>query len=752
MEAPAAPEAPAEPGAPAPEPAATGLAPPSGSATETPPLFLEIEVTQSEPQLENIFLAKGGPMAAAAARGETDFALTGSEYSSFAKLSDEFATVIRMPVPASLVEASADKPQTVEIDNRAKLIVCGSRVGAGINGGLCSTVAGSGSVYLPTLFRPGHSTISLKYSNWEAHTSVVAASAVRLVDEAGRRYSVTFTEAPERNVALKRAEEIVGKWAEGAWQKRTAANGLRYPLSETLTKSVARVTAGINDSGYDLVHDVVEMRVPYSYQTINSLLEQTVLVDLEFVPEEIATFLGETAAPGKKAASWGRTLAASLSMCANLLVSYRADGRTAIGTDGSKSVAAESWLRQAPRTPMEANDCDGSAILAASLARTIAQAPAEVLERYEYINAAKNTLVPHYTVGVSVLGASAAEASGGGGAAVAGHAATIMIDTLGLLKALEKGAVATVGGAPVVETDRRAAVAQARFDACFSPEVVASLPEEERAELASWATASGLDTGLDSYAVEGTTPASPILHATGKKADDAARNAKLDQAALEKAAPNVGRSIKILYVGGRDEEHKHKFYHDFVEFNLGRSHPLWSAPAVRELGCASSQIVLCQEASRVSGAIGAAGATPRDLVVGAYSAVPLVVADGPTAALLDYASEAADLDVLPPRPPGTQLNAFESAQLARSLASLGALDDAMKAKDADGADDAHTVAYTLAYSTLVNNPLGVEHLCERLKAVAANGMVDALGIAGLATDAHGQDAGRLVVVNAQIAV
>ena len=81
-------------------------------------------------------------------------------------------------------------------------------------------------------------------------------------------------------------------------------------------------------AGYNLVHNVVEPHVPYSWPTINSMMENAVQVDLEFIPEDIAQFLGDTKKPGKKAASWGRTLAASLSMLGNFLVSYRADGRT----------------------------------------------------------------------------------------------------------------------------------------------------------------------------------------------------------------------------------------------------------------------------------------------------------------------------------------------------------------------------------------------------------------------------------------
>ena len=100
---------------------------------------------------------------------------------------------------------------------------------------------------------------------------------------------------------------------------------------------------------------------------------------------------------------------------------------------------------------------------------------------------------------------------------------------------------------------------------------------------------------------------------------------------------------------------------------------------------------------------------------------------------------------MPPRGPTTQLDAYRSGQLTKSLAALAALDEALKAQDDNGSG--HTVAYVLAYSTLVHNSLGVEHLCQRLKAVATCGMVDSLDIVGLATDVNGAQAGKMVVVN-----
>jgi hypothetical protein len=738
--------------------APTGIAPlprHSGPPSNLPKLYLEFESTQAEPALEKIFLGSGGSIAAAAARGLTDFAISGAPHATPMRLSDEFSTVVRIPVPADSVSPNGDKPYTADFDNRAKLLVSSSRIGAGINGSLVTTVAGQGAIYLSNLFRTatGSTQVPLTYANWQAHSSVVAAANVRLIDEHGRRFNVHFRENKERDAALKAAEDVVGSWANGAWQMRQSS--MRYPHSPTLTKAVARVPCGINDSGYNLVHNVVEPHVPYSGSTIHSMMENAVQVDLEFIPEDIAQFLGDTKQPGKKAASWGRTLAASLSMLGNFLVSYRADGRTRITPEGSDVAAAESWLDQAPRDPCEGNDCDGSGIVIASLARAMAQAPEEVLREFEYINAAKNMIVPHFTIGVSVLGASSAEASSGGGAAknapLAGHAAAIMLPTLDLLNALEKGGAATVGGTPVLAPDVRESTAEARFKACFSDEICASLPEEERAELRDWSSAKALqmELGLSAYGIEGTTPASPILYASGEAGATAASNAKKDEKAFAKAAPNIGRSIKILHQGGHNPQCPHKFYADFVEFNLGRSHPLWVDPQVRSLNAATTQIVFGNEASRISGAIEAAGVSPRFLVTNNYTAVPLVTTNTETAALLDYASQQAELDIMPPREPCTRLSPFLSKQLGRSLTALSSLDEALKGNDdADG----HCVAYMLAYSTLVNNPLGVEHLCSRLRAVAATGMVDALDVRGLAQDDNGAEAGKFVVINALIPV
>ena len=537
---------------------------------------------------------------------------------------------------------------------------------------------------------------------------------------------------------------------------RTAEDGLKYKYSPTLTKCVAKTPCGINDTGYALVHDVLEMRMPYSWPTMNALFKNAIEVELEFIPEDIATFLGETKAPGLKAAAHARSLGAALSMIAALTISYRADGRTRVTAAGAQeATAAESWLAR-PGGPDELNDCDGGGILTQAMVNAVGKAPPEVLAEHEFLNAVKNIAFPYYTAGVIVLGASGAEASSGGSGAsaeqqLAGHAATLLVPTLHLLRAAEKGGQATVGSAPVIEPAKRDEVAAARLADCFPPEVLATLPEEERGPLERWSTAKLHATGLVTYGVEGTTPASPILYATGKTAKESEANATRDLAALAKAAPNVGRSIKILHVGGRAPGNPHRFYHDFVEFDVARSHPLWSGEQTRAVGAATTQFVLGKPANRVSGAISAAGATPRDLVTEEYAVVPLVVANGETAKILDYASVEAAADVMPPRPAGMRLDAHQVGQLTASLTALAALDDALNT-DADSGTSGHTVAYILAYNTLVNNATAVDHFCNRLKAVAVSGTVDALDVPGMAYTHEGAEAGKFVVINACIPV
>lgn len=786
----------------------TNAADPSNTP-KLPNLTMEFEALQSEPPVEKIFIENGGTLATAAARGATDFAVSGASHCTTFRLSERVPTVVRIPIPTDMISVNTDQEFTINMDHRAKLLSSTTRVGASINGSVVDTVAGQGYEHLATIFRSNNNSvlIPLKYANMLSHTAVIAASSPRIVDDNGRRYSIVFTTNDERDMALKAAEQVVGQYANGAWQMRQ--NSLVYHPSPSLTKCVAKVPVGVNESGYRLVQDIVARQTAFSYTTINSLLENSVKVECEFDEKETERFLNETKYPGMAAAGWGHAVASGLSLVVNSLFCYRADGRTRVGVNGCEVDVSEYWAED--EALMRADDCDFTAMAAVSTVKAINDAPKSVLKTHPYINAVRNVIFPHFSVGVTVLGASSPEASGGGAhgggsggestgcasgdgveayetancagrpeamndaghiedaektkemnelkgihtsdvsGAVAGHAAVLMLNNLDLLKALETGGNASVSGKAVLDADKRVPIAEARFKAIFSEEVVSSMPLEEQKHFASWSTAKQLAHDMSSFAIEGTTPASGILYSSGKAAADKLERVKRDDMAFAKASPSVGRSIKILHVGGQDSNNPHRFYRDFVEFNLGNTSPLWTDPNVRAIGAATTQLVLSKQPNKISNSIDSVGATPRDIAVGSYAAVPLVTTNHETASLLDYANEQTLLDVMPPRPPNIELSPHASTGLSQSLQALSKLDDHLQSSGDAADNDGHWVGYLLSFSTLCNNPMAVRHFCERLASVSNKGLVDSLDVKGLAHTTQGAEAGRMVVISTLVA-
>jgi hypothetical protein len=311
-----------------------------------------------------------------------------------------------------------------------------------------------------------------------------------------------------------------------------------------------------------------------------------------------------------------------------------------------------------------------------------------------------------------------------------------------------------VAGEPVAPDPER--LNRARMEAVFTDAVLAELPEEERALLRGGGSALEGDgpvavaaQKLQPFAIEGTTPASPVLYvADPEQRADAARDAEKDMRAFAAAAPNVGRSLKVLHVGAASETDPHKFYHDFVEFSVHGGHPLFQDAALREMGHAATQFVLTKLDGRA--AIDEAGASPRALCTDAYGVVPLHEVGALEGRVLDIASLRSKADVIPPRAATFRLSAEQTRDVRRSIEALKALDAKLEKTEVPG----HCVAFILAYSTLVNNPLAVEHFCDRIAACSRAGVVDFMVVEGLAF-AEGedeQDEGHFVVVNSVMEV
>jgi hypothetical protein len=725
---------------------------------EKPVLELTFSATQSEPDYAKLFLSTGGSINAAAGPGKTDFSLTGSETAETKQLQKTTPVSIAIQLPQSIYAVENDQ---VVIDSRVKLNVVANRTGAAINGTIVDTHAGAGSMYLSTLLDAGqkktHVQLPLIYGSLAAHSATIGASQAQIIDDAGCVMDVVFKKDDASEEALAAAEQAIDAWAHAAWDRRES--GLVYTPSPSLTKTVAKSPVGINDKGYDLVHNILDREFPFDIDTLDSLLENATGMELDYDDLQVIHFLEQTSTPSLEASLWAQTIAAACSTVANYLISYRADGRTAMAPTGSAFVPVESWLHTAMRTPLDANDCDGSALLVTSLLQRAIDASADELETHKFVRAVRNAVFPYYVVGVTVVGATAAEASEGGGGTehVAGHALALMVPTLSLLTALDKATTNHTVKATKLATDPHV-LRGARFGAVFNEEVLEQLPTDEQAVLAQGpevvrammdAATESNEIGfhsLVSFAIEGTTPASPCIFVdSSEKMKRATSEARRDATAFAKLAPNVGRSFKTLYAGGSGKN-PHRFYRDFVEFSVHPSHPLYASSTIRKLGHATSQFVFA--ADTIHENLGEAGVSPKQLVKNQFLAVPLHAVDEPTAQILDFASAKAKADVVPRRRGIMQLSAAQTRDLTTSLAALKELDKNLSKKEAVG----HPTAYLLSFATMVNNPKSIEHFCDIVSKRAPAGELDFKITKNLAL-AHGtgEQAGIFVVVNAVIA-
>ena len=783
---------------------------------------LRFDATQAEPNFAAHFLAGGGVLGSAAGAGQTDFSLTGSTEAVNVQLEGTTITEVAIEVPEHILGKLdyAASDGTLYIDARAKLNACCSREGAGVNGTYVTTHVGAGALYLRDVLDTGghpHLQFPIVYGTLGAFSAVIGISNVRfeLRDAAGAPItglrSILLEDTLEVDGLSALAETEVDSYARRGWTRRY--EHVKYIHAPTLTKTVARVPVGVNDSGYNLVPFVVDQDFPYGTRVLDGLLERAIAIDGSPAgkchaldgddPDDYrlralkrptpGEFLEATRVPGLRAAAQAPIVATALSDIANFLMPYRADGRTVLQTAGSGFTAVESWLRTTQRRWDEANDCDGSALLIVSMlqlakkegARIAALPPERGAERdawiaaHPYVWALRNTVHPHYTYGVAVVGAAAAEASdlpkkqcGDGGSCadatpLAGHAIALMVPTVQLLHALHDGSQQTIGGAPV--TDDVRTTHGKRFEAVYSTSVRAELADPAEAE---WLQTSPVDFGVrpgeatDAYAaqraamaqlepqaMEGTTPAASGLVAGAGMYDAVAAGVQLDNCAFAAAAPNIGRSRKILFVGGAGESHR--FYHDLVEFDLPGDHPWFRSPELREQCEACGQIVFAPEPTVEFGdeneaaPMDRAGVSPADLVRRTYVAAPLATVNVAQSEALDHAAARAVFDVMPPRPAsGRALSAPEAKRLRQSIAHLHDLNASFAGTGGEG----HPVAYILSYATIVHNPTATKHFCRQIAAAATTAHADILTIEGLATYPDGAEAGHFAVVHAMVKV
>ena len=743
------------------------------------------EVSQHAPPYKDNFMATGGSLDAAAAPGDTDFALTGASESLCTTLHGSGRdTHIRLPIPTSQIVgehagiAAGGKPgilvageaggehvpataaPMLHLAADTRINISTSRMATAVNGTMGTSVAGEGSVHLYDLLKQGgHGQVGMAYGSWLAHAACVAIHNARVlrVDAATGAETtadVTFVARPaEVSSAVQNADGLLQQYVDAALQMR---EHIKYAPSPMLTKTVFCAPVGIAGNGYSMLHDILVRDSPIGTAALESLYKATIANDLLHDSETLDAFMRDTKAPGLTAARCARTVASATNLAVNYLMAYRADGRNVIGTNGADFAVAENWQAAAARDGKTLNDCDGSALLAISLLQHASEIGADAAAEYPHLNAVKNAMFPYYQRGIAIVGATSAEASHVGDAAspVAGHAVAVLIPTMQLLHSLSKAMPMKVGATKqtVAPVKTRALVEEARFAALFPSHVMEQigLPADERSRTQTYHVAKHSLEPLMPYAIDGTAPMSVQMHLLDDtRRASAAVSARMDEAGFRRVGPSVFRAVKALHTGPNDV---HMFYKDFVELTLPRTSPLYTNRAIRMHNAAATQFVFASDARCDGVHVAAAGATPRDMASGEYALVPMVCMNAETSDVLDVASELAAKDIMPPRRrQPSKLSPFETGCLKASLAHLQRLDAHWAAETNKSAKE-HVVSYEVAYSTLVHNPKGVAAFVDAVSRVSGSGHIDKLRIRDFATDANKEDAGWYVSVNASVQI
>jgi hypothetical protein len=763
-------------------------------------VFLKATLARVEPNLEEIALTAGTSLGAAAARGFTDMAITGSDTSE-----TMFLTTKESDVMLPIYDATWNDPKRRwEINDRVSLNMTASRYCAAVNGVLVESMSGQSSAPLAHLVTKANGgtgrscAMELTYPNWPAIGAVVGVCDAHITDKNGTPVNVHFPTDKEIDERHLKASGVLEGIYKQSWKTRMQAV---YPDAPRLTKSVMRVPTGIDFSSFDAASNVVDKPFCFSAETFEAIMASMLRVELGFDDGEIAKITNTAKATadtpgvleGMDAAVYAPNWASALSSAAGFVIPYRADGRTALLPTGLKTFSAESWLAEAGRAPFAADDCDGSAAFVTSavafvnnLFETTGVDLASNRAKYPHLFAMYRALV-HFEPSVAVLGANAAHAGDSGKGSmkdkahpkkqIAGHAMVILIPKLQLLTALYEGSqlilpdgkdirtAKKINSRPVLDQDAKIdaeALAQERLDAFYPQTAIIPLPQRERQELlgASWTDVyaklkdgSSRFASLKPLAVEGTAPADSRLHtptvtAEGRRDFETRHKMGLfERKVAKRLSPSIASVTKTLDSG---DDNKHGFYSAFVELVFSLKTPLFTKSSVQRAGQATAHVALVNLNASDSSMVGDAGVTPEDLHCGIFAAVPLWKLGTNDAATMASASAEVRANTLPRRRVPVRLHAHQSDTFADACVQLEEIETILK--ENEPAANGEHVNVILSYSSLVHNPQSVTVLKEMLRSIkGVSGHVDRAPIPGLAVHATGDtathEAGLLVTLD-----
>ena len=719
-------------------------------ANSTPKrVFLRFNASVEAPDCAGIFMEQGGKIESVSVLWQTDFSLTGSTNSVNISCPYKGTCSVEVDLPNGYVVNDDDE---IELPSDTRLNASTQCMATAINGTLATSLSGEGSDYLYyAALSKSHYQIGMRYKTYLAHSSTLAISNLLVLstDEHGneKRHRLRFVKPTDEDVGVVKAgAKIAEMYAKQGYNMRDL---VVYKPAPALHKTVYSELVGINNLGYNFLHAILDRESFLTLEALNDLLKSAVWCECDKDMQTFQQFKSSCDRPGMAAAAYARTMANAICLVVNVLMSYRADGRSVVLPNAVGFVAVENWNASVPRSCMETNDCDGLALLAIALMRTAVNMDAGDSAKYEFLRYVKNVIFPHYQMALCIVGATAAEATSADAnhSSIAGHAIVVLLPTMSFLRALAKSSGKVVGeeGHCVNQAEEESiAIQNMRFEAFFPYEATKDLPTHELDLLSDWEIARHEFHHLEALSIEGTTPAiSTMYQSNPEKRRQAIKLAEKDKRVFVRAAPNVFRSVKRLHVGSVSETSTHTFYSSLVELTFAPDSPLWTYEPLRAHGAAATQYVLYSNPDADN--ITSAGVSPSDVVMQNYGALPLVSVSASVAQVVDFACSKARRDVMPPRvPSATKLSEFQTKSLQCSLAHIDHLKTFLEAGSAEchanaliEDDKYHTVAYVCAFNTLVHNPVGVKQFVDVIKTFAKGGSVYKETIKGLAQNSEG---------------
>jgi hypothetical protein len=772
------------------------------AAAAPPTIWLHADVVAQLPDNSLAFAKTGGTLLSAVIDGTIDVAVSGARFSVPVRVQRSKAdgppgamaatqhVAIELD-PARYATTSTTAGPEVLVDQRYELMVA-LNVGAVTSAGAaCDAHAGFGLSPLGPALDAGFALIGLRYSQWDQLVGSIALTNLHLQQTAtalpprtpAPSSPLVAPGAPSRPVApigggggapthlahrtvedtaatasLEAAVPHFVEYVNGANELREKE--LVYPKSPHLSKSFTWAP-----KGFTTIDAIMHTSTGLSADQLEEVLAATATVGNYNDVAAAARMVQEAAVPGAAAAEFRTEAARAIHLAVRMATDYHVDGVARQEADGRVHFqAAESWLPFAQRTFLkESNDCDGSGLLCARLARQIGVSPYGD-DRYDAQTGAFRSLDPAYdpakhkwttavrnalahtdvflftivgaTSGEGTKAISAGDAATGGlppPPTAAGHAVAMLLEPSEVLRAL------SLGDSAAVDAPAAAELARIRFARLYPPGKVRALPEAERAHYASVEALRAHHQHLEVHplSLDGTVTSEMRIHLQPAERKKASRLAKQESVAARRLGAVM--ASRLVDLTSTNPAGGHAFYLDFVEATL--PHAFGDDPALRAVGQAAYQFVFVPVDERGNATRGQAGATPEAIDGGQYALVPLWRLNAESGAAIDRVREETVLHTLPDRDPARgadTINESERRAATSGLKYMADLDAALKKRSDAFGEDRPAGAYIELHVTprmMWGNPNSVRKTAQKVLSSALHGQVHIHRLDSIAPDA-----------------